>query len=349
MHGWSTYNDSEEYLNNIIDPAVQYVINRGYYAIIDWHYEGNYSGKQHSWNDPVIIENTCNFWNHVASKYANHPNVIFEIFNEPGDGLWNDWQETAQREWVDLIRYTHNADNLIIVGGPSWSQVLPMSSSDNFFTGGNIVYSCHIYPLHISVNDNNEMSGPNWIEYTAELSPVMITEWGYENNSGANVTVGTTSGFGIPFKNYIDSFPNVGWTAWCFDYVYRSAMFDVNWNLLGNGNSTPSTRFHDTEAGLRFEQFMETTAEDTNENYMGLFVKQWLAEKMPEPMLGDVNRNGSITITDALMISQYYIVLNPQPFNTDAADVNNDSYINIIDALLISQYYVGLIEDFPAE
>jgi lysophospholipase L1-like esterase len=58
---------------------------------------------------------------------------------------------------------------------------------------------------------------------------------------------------------------------------------------------------------------------------------------------GDVNSNGSIDVVDALLISQYYVNLNPANFDSTVADVNADNAINIIDALLISQYYVGLL------
>jgi len=62
---------------------------------------------------------------------------------------------------------------------------------------------------------------------------------------------------------------------------------------------------------------------------------------------GDVNHNGDIDIIDALLIAQYYVGQDPQPFYTDVADVNHDDTINIVDALLVAQYYVGLIEELP--
>ncbi len=60
---------------------------------------------------------------------------------------------------------------------------------------------------------------------------------------------------------------------------------------------------------------------------------------------GDVNNDGLVDIIDALLIAQYYVELDPQPFYTDVADVNHDGFINIVDALLVAQYYVGLIDD----
>jgi len=65
----------------------------------------------------------------------------------------------------------------------------------------------------------------------------------------------------------------------------------------------------------------------------------------PYSLPGDVNEDGTVNIIDALLISQYYVGLNPDGFNPDNGDVNCDLQINIVDALLVAQYYVGLIEN----
>ena len=244
-HGWLHYS-ADDYYNNILNPVVQHIIGKGKYAIIDWHYVGA------SWNDGNVVNNTQNFWNYMAQKYADHANIIFELFNEPGGGSWSDWKSRAQG-WVNTIRNTYGADNLIIVGGPSWSQTMPQSSGD-LLSGGNIVYACHIYPQH---------GTPNWIDWVANNAPVIMTEWGYE--AQAPQPVNGTSSWANSYKNMINSKPNVGWIAWCFDFVYRSVMFDKNWTLLGNGQSTSSTRFHGGP-------------DDNSNNYMGQFTKNWLAE-----------------------------------------------------------------------
>ncbi len=59
---------------------------------------------------------------------------------------------------------------------------------------------------------------------------------------------------------------------------------------------------------------------------------------------GDVNHDNNVDIIDALLIAQYYVGSDPQPFYPEQADVNNDGNIDIVDALLVAQAYVGLIE-----
>jgi hypothetical protein len=274
-HGWLHY-DPDFYFENIIDPAVQHVISKGMYAIIDWHYVGQgWTGDSGANTEKFWLGSGS--WAGIASKYANNPNVIFELFNEPGGGDWNSWKSTAGG-WINSIR-AKGANNIIIVGGPNWSQVMPKNESE-LISAENIVYACHIYPSH---------SGggmPDWIEYVSTAAPVMMTEWGYENNSDANVTTGTKSSYGQMFRDFVDSKPQVGWIAWCFDYCYRSVMCDMNWKLLGNGESTSSTRYHGGN-------------EDTYDNYMGYFVKDWLYDKRNDYSPGSGGTGTTIVPTDA--------------------------------------------------
>jgi len=216
-HGWNVVNNPQWFFDNIIDPAVSKVISMGKYAIVDWHYVGV------SWDDATVVAKTAEFWlgsgswTGIAAHYANNPNVIFELFNEPGGGSWSSWKTRASG-WIDGIR-AKNANNLIIVGGPGWSQVLPSAAGD-LFTQTNIVYACHIYPAHCNPNP------PNWIDYTIQNAPVMMTEWGYEANGPAPVA-GTTNAYGAAYKAWANGKgASLSWVAWCFDYIYHSYMFD---------------------------------------------------------------------------------------------------------------------------
>ena len=52
-------------------------------------------------------------------------------------------------------------------------------------------------------------------------------------------------------------------------------MVDMNWELLGNGVSTSSTRYH----GSEFDNDPQSSVSDTYDNYMGQFTKEWLYDK----------------------------------------------------------------------
>ncbi|MBN2441017.1 MAG: cellulase family glycosylhydrolase [Spirochaetales bacterium] len=65
-------------------------------------------------------------------------------------------------------------------------------------------------------------------------------------------------------------------------------------------------------------------------------------------LAGDSNNDYVVNFVDALLISQYYIHLNPPNFDIDNVDVNLDNKINVVDALLISQLIVGHLSKLPA-
>lgn len=213
--GWLANPDA--YFNNHLDPAIQNCVARQIYCIIDWHYISDY-------NTSAIDTSTRAFWSYVAPKYANTPNVIFELFNEPmNPDNWSTWKATAQ-PWVDLIR-SYAPNNLILIGGPRWSQNLSSAASSPF-TGSNLVYVAHIYPEH-----GGQSNWDSWFGNAANSVPFFVTEWGWQQG-GNTPTSGTLSGYGVPFSNYLES-KGLSWTAWVFDQWWQPVMFDTSYNLLG--------------------------------------------------------------------------------------------------------------------
>ncbi len=216
--GWIANPDS--YFNNHLDPAIQNCISRQIYCIIDWHYISDYTSN-------TIDTTTRAFWSYVAPRYANTPNVIFELYNEPiNPDNWSTWKTTAQ-PWVNLIR-SLAPNNLILIGGPRWSQNLSSAASDPF-VGSNLVYVAHIYPEH-----GSQSTWDSWFGNAANSVPFFITEWGWQQG-GATPTNGTLSGYGVPFSTYMES-KGLSWTAWVFDQFWQPVMFDQNYNLLGGEN-----------------------------------------------------------------------------------------------------------------
>lgn len=57
---------------------------------------------------------------------------------------------------------------------------------------------------------------------------------------------------------------------------------------------------------------------------------------------GDVDNNGSVNSTDALIILQYAVGMN-DGIDESKADVNSDKAINSTDALIVLQTSVGLV------
>jgi hypothetical protein len=64
-------------------------------------------------------------------------------------------------------------------------------------------------------------------------------------------------------------------------------------------------------------------------------------------IIGDVNKDGSMSIVDALLIAQFYVGFTSVDAYLPFGDPSNDDTIDIVDALLIAKFYVGLIAEFP--
>ena len=66
-------------------------------------------------------------------------------------------------------------------------------------------------------------------------------------------------------------------------------------------------------------------------------------------LLGDVNRDGSVTTADGALVYQYYLgtIASGVVFDTGAADVNGDGMITVADAALICNYSNGILDAFP--
>jgi endoglucanase len=238
--GWLANPDA--YFNDHLNPAIQRCISKQIYCIIDWHYIKDY-------NSTAVDTATRNFWNYIAPKYKDVPNVIFELYNEPiNPDNWSTWKTWAQ-PWVNIIRAAA-PNNLILIGGPRWSQNVAEAAT-NPFSGGNIAYVAHIYPEH-----GGQSTWDAWFGNSSSTVPYFITEWGWQNG-GNTPTSGTLSGYGTPFSNYLDA-KGVSWTAWVFDLYWQPIMFDTSWNLLGG------------------------------ENYMGQFTKDFLSRHRNDNLPGDV-------------------------------------------------------------
>ncbi|MFB6200835.1 MAG: sugar-binding protein [Halorhabdus sp.] len=233
---------TEDYLDRVVEMTRE----RDVYVIVDYHAIERYDTER-------IDTRLRAFWNHVAPRYAEASHVFYEVFNEPtrpaGNGResWRTWRETAQ-PWVDLVR-DHAPKTPIIVGSPEWSSMVRFAPEDPF-QGDNLLYTAHVFPSWDASTWESHFGDP------ALEVPVFLDEWGYIGLKRENVDphmVGSTDGWGRPFRDWLASHPNVNWSAWSFSAEWMPVMFDHQWNLLGG------------------------------DDYMGAFVKQWLADASGRP------------------------------------------------------------------
>lgn len=143
--------------------VVDEALARGIYVLIDWHEE---KATDH-------VDQSKAFFQEMATKYGQHPNVIYELYNEPTDRTWSQIKTYAVAV-TDAIRAI-DPDNLIIVGTPSWSQEVDKPAADPM-TQSNIAYTLHFYA------DTHKQS----LRSTAQAAlnkgiALFVTEWGGMN------------------------------------------------------------------------------------------------------------------------------------------------------------------------
>ena len=94
-------------------------------------------------------------------------------------------------------------------------------------------------------------------------------------------------------------------------------------------------------AGTSYSVYLSTTSKAVTR------VASFQYGEKPAYTLGDVNNDGKINSTDALLVLQYAVnTVSLDSAQQMAADVNRDGKINSTDALLILQYAVNIIKTF---
>jgi hypothetical protein len=149
----------------LVDAAADAAGSRGAYLVLDLHRFG------------APLQEHVDFWKDAATRYRNHPAVLFDLFNEAHDISWETWlrggaidakgkgiadvnpaenagkpsgrRSPGMQALVDAVRAA-GARNIVIAGGLDWGYDL--SGAVQGFAleeraGGNgIMYSSHIYP-----------------------------------------------------------------------------------------------------------------------------------------------------------------------------------------------------------
>jgi endoglucanase len=151
-----------------VDRVVRAAIDLGLYVIIDWH---SHHAEE---NETEAID----FFQKMAKKYGKHPNVIYEIYNEPLKVSWENVIKPYSEKVIAAIR-SIDKSNLIIVGTSTWSQDVDVASRNPITGYDNIAYTLHFYAgTHKSeLRKKAEVALNNGIA-------LMVTEWGTVNANG---------------------------------------------------------------------------------------------------------------------------------------------------------------------
>lgn len=166
----------EEYMRDILRPAVDHATRKGLYVIIDFHEISNVTAEKDAMAQA--------FWAYMAGQFAGYENVIYELFNEPidkastcvsgaNDDCWPPFKAKAEG-WAAIVRESAPS-TLLLVGGPFWSQVIGPAADDPV-SDPNVGYVGHIYPTHTNRGSDDV---ERQIRRCAAVHPVILTEWGF--------------------------------------------------------------------------------------------------------------------------------------------------------------------------
>lgn len=149
--------------------VVNAAIENELYVIIDWH-------SHHAERD---IEEAKLFFTAIAKAYGEHPNVIYEIYNEPLNTTdWSTVVKPYAEELIETIRAV-DPDNLIIVGTQSWDQDVDKAADDPIVGQSNILYALHFYAA------SHKGALRQKAEYAIKKGlPLIISEWGSVTYNG---------------------------------------------------------------------------------------------------------------------------------------------------------------------
>ena len=156
-------NDKGVKYRALVDEVVRQSEQKGVWVVIDLH---EYRAPEQKHAD---------FWRDVATRYANHPGVLFGLLNEPHDVSWEVWRNggwvtdkpkakegvaaentelvkkgvsVGMQRLVDVVRKT-GARNIVSAGGLDWGYDLTGVVNGFALTdkdGNGVMYESHVYP-----------------------------------------------------------------------------------------------------------------------------------------------------------------------------------------------------------
>ncbi|MBO5176660.1 MAG: cellulase family glycosylhydrolase [Lachnospiraceae bacterium] len=250
-------------LKNLIDTGVKAAVEQDMYVIIDWHILND--------NNPNTNKDEAKkFFEEMAKKYKDVPNVIYEICNEPNGGTsWADIKKYA-KEVIPVIR-KHAPEAVIVVGTPTWSQDVDVAAKDPITEYDNLMYALHFYAAthKDSLRDKCKTA-------VAKGLPLFVTEYGICDASGSGAIDETQADKWI---SMLDSY-GISHVMWNLSNKAETSAI-----IKSSCNKTSNLTLNDlSDAGLWFVGMMEEA---------GLGGNEWIVPEAPED-----NDNGNNSGTD---------------------------------------------------
>lgn len=224
-------------LKNKVVEIVDAAIDLGIYVIIDWHILRDNNPNQYR-------AEAIAFFDEMARRYGQYPNVLYEIANEPNGGVdWGGQIKPYGAAVIPVIR-KYDRNNLIIVGSANYSTGIREAASSYLAPG---VRENTLLALHFYAGSNNVNDAAREIDYVMNQGVgVFVSEWGVSRSSGSGGVFRQNS---EAFMDMLGS-KGVGWAVWSFcDKNETSAL--IRGGQLAN--YTPSSL---SESGVVIYQYL---------------------------------------------------------------------------------------------
>ncbi|MBS7254447.1 glycoside hydrolase family 5 protein [Flavobacterium branchiicola] len=129
--GEYSYMKDPQFSKEKIEAVINGAIKSDIYVIIDWH------------SHNINLKEATAFFDEMSKKYAKHPNIIYEVFNEPDYETW--WEVKNYAEEIIQVIRKNDPNNIILVGCPHWDQDIDLPAADPIVGYTNIMYTMHFY------------------------------------------------------------------------------------------------------------------------------------------------------------------------------------------------------------
>ncbi len=201
-----------------VQRVIEAAIEEEIYVIVDWH---DHHAEDH-------LEEARQFFSEIAQKYGDHPNIIYEPYNEPLKVSWSEVLKPYHEIIISEIR-KYDPDNLIVLGTPEWSQRVDLAAKDPV-DDENVAYTLHFYA-------GTHRSGLRKIAQEAldKGLALFVTEYGTVNADGDGaVAVESTR----DWYEFMDEHK----ISWC------------NWSITSKDESSAAILPGTTPDGLKSEE-----------------------------------------------------------------------------------------------
>ena len=174
-------------------------IRNDVYVIVDWHILEDGNPNRYK-------EQAKKFFEEMAAKYGDSPNVIYEICNEPnGPGVT--WKEIkAYAEFIIPAIRVIDPDSVIIVGTGTWCQdVRAAAEAPLNFT--NVLCALHFY----AGTHRDELRRNADFALSRNL-PIFVSEWGLTDYTGKGGLYLDEAQRWVDWMNEY----KISWASWSF-------------------------------------------------------------------------------------------------------------------------------------